>query len=177
VAATVAFFRNFNLGQGSSPTRTQLLDAFAEVGVRDAWSFQVNGTVVLEAPEGRPAQALLDEVVALLLPVCGYDDLALARPLPWLAGLGLGRVEGDAEVSFFDGPSPFPEDLPWIPPRGDLTVVRADERHAVSINDLHRRSNATRVLEHRLGVPVTSRGVPTLLRLLAKATLLNHRRR
>ena len=34
----VAFFRNLNLGQGVSPTRTQLLEAFAGAGVDDALS-------------------------------------------------------------------------------------------------------------------------------------------
>jgi hypothetical protein len=47
-------------------------------------------------------------------------------------------------------------------------VVRADHRHAVSVDDLERTSGATWVLEALLGVPVTSRGVPTMLRLQAK---------
>ena len=53
-------------------------------------------------------------------------------------------------------------------PRGGLTVLRADSRHAVSVDDVEGTSGATWVLEALLGVPVTSRGVPTMRRLQAK---------
>jgi hypothetical protein len=105
------------------------------------------------------------EAVRLLTPVCGYDDAAIARPVPWILGLELDDVVPHAEVSLFDGPDPFPERLPWEVPRAGLTVVRADAVHAVSINDLEKTSGATWALERRLGIPVTSRGVPTMQRL------------
>ena len=77
-------------------------------------------------------------------------------------------MPANAEVSFFEGPDPFPESLPWEAPRGGLVVIRADAQHAVSIDDLENSSGATWVLEARLGVRVTSRGVPTMRRLLTK---------
>ena len=77
-----------------------------------------------------------------------------------------------AEVSFFDGPDAFPEPLPWDPPGRGLVVVRADSRHAVSVDDPAGSSGATWVLEDRLGVKVTSRGVPTMRRLQTKLELL-----
>jgi hypothetical protein len=166
---SVAFFRNLNLGQrrSHSPTRLQLLDAFERAGATTATSFQVNGTIVFETDQD--PQALADEVVRLLTPVCGYDDIVCVRPVDRLRELDLEDVPANAEVSFFDGPDPFPEPLPWdAPPRGGLTVVQADGRHAISVNDLERTSGATWVLETLLGVPVTSRGVPTMRRLLAK---------
>ena len=57
-------------------------------------------------------------------------------------------------------------------PDAGLTVVRADALHAVSLNDLERTSGATWALERRLGMPVTSRGVPTMLRLQARLRTL-----
>ncbi len=162
---SVAFFRNLNLGQGTSPTRSQLLDAFADAGINTASSFQVNGTVVFEATD---PQALADDVARRLAPVCGYADAVLVRPLAWLAGLHLDPLPAGTELSLFDGPESFPEVLPWRAPRGDVTILRADGLHAVSANDDPRRSNGTPVLERRLGVPVTSRGVPTIQRLLAR---------
>jgi hypothetical protein len=130
-------------------------------------SFQTNGTVVFESGRRSP-QRLADQAVALLTPVCGYDDLAVARPVDWLLRLDLGPIPDHAELSFFDGPDPFPESLPWRPLHGGVTVIRADTRHAVSVDDLDRSSGATWVLEERLGVAVTSRGVPTMRRLLVK---------
>ncbi len=38
----------------------------------------------------------------------------------------------------------------------------------MSLNDIERTSGATYALERRLGMPVTSRGVPTMLRLQAR---------
>lgn len=47
-------------------------------------------------------------------------------------------------------------------------MLRADGRHAVVHNHEERRSYGTRVVEQRLGVPATSRGAGTVLRLLAR---------
>jgi hypothetical protein len=167
VARSVAFFRNLNLGQrrSHSPTRPQLLDAFARAGATRAANFQVNGTIVFEADGD--AQALANETVRLLTPVCGYDDAVLVRPARWILGLELDTGPS-AEVSLFDGPDPFPEPLPWVVPNAGLVVVRADAQHAVSLDDVEKTSGATWALERRLGVPVTSRGVPTMLRLQAR---------
>ena len=164
MSRSVAFFRNLNLGQrrSHSPTRPELLEAFERAGATSADNFQVNGTVVFEST-GDP-QGLTEEVVRLLTAVCGYDDAVLVRPVAWILDLDLPDGP-NAEVSFFDGPDPFPEPLPWEVPGAGLTVVRADPLHALSLNDLERTSGATWALERRLGTPVTSRGVGTMTRL------------
>lgn len=165
--SSVAFFRNLNLGQrrSHSPTRPELLGAFERSGAPDAISFQVNGTVIFKC-DGDP-RSLVDDVVQELTVVCGYADAVMVRPVRWILGLDLDVV-ANAEVSLFDGVDPFPEPLPWELPSAGLTVVRADAEHAVSINDVERTSGATRALERRLGMPVTSRGVPTVQRLQAR---------
>jgi hypothetical protein len=94
--------------------------------------------------------------------------MVATRPVDWVRALDLDDVPGHAEVSFFDGPDAFPEQLPWEPPGRGLLVIRADSRHAVSVDDPEGSSGATWVLEDRLGVKVTSRGVPTMRRLQAK---------
>ena len=173
-AASVAFFRNLNLGQrrSRSPTRPELLEAFAQAGATSAVSFQTNGTVIF-TPGRRSPQRLADRAVALLTPVCGYDDMVAVRPVDWLFGLDLDDVPDHAEVSFFDGADPFPEPLPWTSAGRGLVVIRADGLHAVSVNDPEGSSGATWVLEDLLGVKVTSRGVPTMLRLLVRLGLLS----
>jgi hypothetical protein len=165
-SSSVAFFRNLNLGQSRthSPTRPELLDAFTRAGATRASNFQVNGTILFESDED--PQGVAEEAVRQLTAVCGYDDAVVVRPVAWILGLELDTRPG-AEVSFFDGPEPFPEPLPWEPGSG-LTVLRADALHALSLNALDRTSGATRALERRLGVPVTSRGVPTVQRLQAR---------
>ena len=100
-------------------------------------------------------------------PSAGTTTPCSRDPVPWILGLELDTGP-HAEVSFFDGPDPFPEPLPWDVPGAGLTVVRADALHAVSLNDIERTSGATYALERRLGMPVTSRGVPTMLRLQAR---------
>lgn len=163
----MAFFRNMNLGQRRSPTRAQLLHAFAEAGASGTESFRSNGTVVFIARE--PARTAR-RVVSALTEVCGYADAVMVRPERWVRGLA-DQLAADAldpgatEVSVFDGHGAFPRPLPWTPEPGRVTVLRADARHAVSVNAKPRTSVATPVLERLLAVPVTSRGLSTILRL------------
>jgi hypothetical protein len=164
----VAFFRNLNLGQPGSPTRDQLMAAFAHARATDVSSFQSNGTVVFRA--SAPARTT-DLVRTYLVAHTEWHDVSPVRPWAWLLDVvGASTDVGDqAEVSMYDARADFPEPLPWRPARGRVTVVRADRRHAVSVNDLPRTSYATPVLEALLGVAVTSRGLSTLQRLVERA--------
>ena len=162
----VAFFRNLNLGQPRSPSRAELVAAFEAEGATDVLSHQSNGTVAFATE--RDPQALADAVAARLGPVCGYADVAPVRSLEWLAGLGLDVLPDGCELTVFDGPSSFPEALPWSPHGVDATVLAADHLHAIVHNHVERRSVGTRLVESRLDVPATSRGVGTVLRLLAR---------
>ncbi|WP_137123379.1 DUF1697 domain-containing protein [Segeticoccus rhizosphaerae] len=170
---SVAFFRNLNLAQGLSPTRPQLIDAFATAGASVALSFQTNGTVLFTAR--RPGQAARD-VVTVLTPACGYADKVIVRSARWVTELSErlirgGFAEANAEVSLFDGPATFPEPVPWTPGSGRVSVVEADGQHAVSVNERPRTSYATPALERLLAVPVTSRGAGTMIRLAYKIQL------
>jgi hypothetical protein len=173
MSRSVAFFRNLNLGQrrSHSPTRPELLDALTRAGAVDAVNFQVNGTVVLDF-EG-DAQAMAGQAVRLLTPVCGYADAVVVRDAAWILALELD-VALPAEVAFFDGPEPFPEPIPWASPGAGVTVVHADRLHAICLDD-DQSNGATWVLERLLGVPVTSRGVPTMRRLQARLLALETR--
>jgi uncharacterized protein (DUF1697 family) len=163
-ARHVAFFRNLNLGQSGSPTRAQLLEAFKDAGAVEVASFQVNGTVAFTSTS--PARTG-DRARAWLVRHTDWNDVAPVRSRAWLVDLAarLNEVEGNAEVAFFDLRRDFPKPLPWRPATGRLTVVAADRRHAIAVNDEERRSFATPTLERLLGVPVTSRGAGTVLRL------------
>jgi hypothetical protein len=160
----VAFFRNLNLGQRGSPTRAQLLEAFEAAGADDVVSIRSNGTVAFRSTA--PVRTR-DLVCSRLIGHTDWCDVAPVRPATWVLALGerLAEVEGQVEVSFFDARGAFPVPLPWRPDGGRVTVVAADRRHAVAVNDWPRTSYATPVLERLLGVPVTSRGADTVLRV------------
>jgi hypothetical protein len=164
----VAFFRNLNLGQRGSPSRVQLVAAFEAEGAAGVLSHQSNGTVAFAVPTGADSQALADAVAVRLAGECAYDDVVLVRSLDWLHGLDLDDLPEGCELTLMDAEVPFPEPLPWDAPRGEVTVLAADHRHAIVHNHRERRSNGTPVVEWRLGVPATSRGVETVRRLLAR---------
>ena len=160
----VAFFRNLNLGQRGSPTRDQLLAAFEEARATEVTSFQVNGTVIFRA--SAPVHTM-DLVRSYLVSRTEWHDVAPVRSARWVIDLVAAATDvGErAEVSLYDQRADFPEPLPWRPSRGRVTVIRADRRHAVSVNDLPHTSYATPALESLLGRPVTSRGLSTMQRL------------
>jgi hypothetical protein len=162
MARHVAFFRNLNVGQRGSPRTQQLVDAFAEAGATDVASVRSNGTVVFTSSS--PAHTR-DRACSLLILHTDWCDVAPVRPARWVLGLAdrLAGVEGNAEVAFYDGRHDFPEAPPWRPESGLLTVVAADRRHAIAVNDEPRTSYATPVLERLLEVRVTSRGAATVL--------------
>ena len=160
----VAFFRNLNLGQRGSPTRAQLLEAFEVAGATDVISVRSNGTVAFRSTA--PVHTR-DLVCSRLIEHTDWCDVAPVREATWVLELGerLAAVGGNGEVAFFDRRPEFPEPLPWRPEGGRVTVVAADRLHAVAVNDVARTSYATPVLERLLGVPVTSRGADTVLRV------------
>jgi uncharacterized protein (DUF1697 family) len=160
----VAFFRNLNHGQRGSPTRDQLLAAFAAAHATEVTPFQVNGTIIFRASE--PTR-VVDLVRATLAEEAGWSDIAPVRRASWVRDLvdHVGDVGDNAEISFYDDHRDFPEPLPWRPEEGRVTVVQADRLHAVSMNDESRTSYATPALEALLGIKVTSRGLSTMHKL------------
>lgn len=158
----VAFFRNLNLGQRGSPTRTDLVAAFEAAGATSVASYRSNGTVLFDST----APARTARLVASGLEArCGWHDVVVVRRGRWLRDLArrLDGVGDAAEVTLYDAGRPFPHALPWRPTTGRLTVVSADHRHAVCVNDEPGTSYGTPVLERLLGVPATSRSTGTVL--------------
>jgi uncharacterized protein (DUF1697 family) len=167
----VAFFRNMNLGQrrSKSPTSGELLSAFADAGAAGAVNVQTNGTVIF--PSTDPTHTI-ESVRAALRVITGYQDTVIVREGRWVLELAvrLDPTVPHADVSLFDADGLPDLELPWVEPtRRALTVLALDRRHAVSSwQEPLMGSNATTVLGRLLGVPVTSRGVPTMLRLATR---------
>lgn len=158
----MAFFRNLNLGHPRSPGRAGLVGAFEAAGATAVVSYRTNGTVIFDSTAPSRTAA---EVVRTLGSGCGYADAVVVRRAGWLrenADLWSGAGER-SEVTLFDARLDFPEPLPWRPPRVAMTVVAADRRQAVCVNDEPGTSFGTRVIERLLGVPATSRSTGTML--------------
>lgn len=163
----VAFFRNMNLGQARSrsPRSAELVGAFERAGATRAVNFQTNGTVIYDGPQPKRIAA---EVVRILTGVTGYDDLVVVRPADWLVELA-DRLDPDlpaAEVALFDAPTVPALRLPHLERVGSgaLTIVTLDTRHAVT-STTGSGISASPVVTGLVGVPVTCRGLPTMVRL------------
>ncbi len=163
----VAFFRNMNLGQARSrsPRSAELVGAFERAGATRVVNFQTNGTVIFD---GRAPKRIAADVVELLTGVTGYDDLVVVRPADWLVELA-DRLDPDlpaAEVALFDARTVPVLRLPHVERArsGALTIVALDARHAVT-STTGSGISAGPVLPGLVGVPVTCRGVPTMIRL------------
>ncbi|HSN12551.1 MAG TPA: hypothetical protein VLS51_10630 [Propionibacteriaceae bacterium] len=158
----VAFFRNLNLGQARShsPTSSQLLDAFVEAGARSPSHVGTNGTVVYYHPAG---PSLVRRVLALLVPVCGYRDMATVRSATGIMTLER-RLRGlqDGEVVLYDTSTGF--DLPTpIETEDGLVVVDLDHRRAIIQHRPGTRSgSAGPFVASLVGVPVTVRSITTI---------------
>lgn len=167
---SVAFFRNLNLGQGWSPTRPQLVGAFEQAGATGVDSVQVNGTVVFT--HRAPVRATR-EVVTHLRGLTGYDDVAIVRSAAWVTDLAqrLQDLDPDpdrlTEVVLFDAPEPVPVTLPWTAPNGRVTLLVADERHAIAqyVPEGPQGTSAGMLLQRLTGVKTSGRVAGTMLRL------------
>ncbi|HEX5859453.1 MAG TPA: DUF1697 domain-containing protein [Microbacterium sp.] len=165
----VAFFRNVNQGQRGHPSTSDLLRAFADIGVGGAVPFQSNGTVVFTADDG---QRVADGVREGLAARGVFDDGVYARPLEHIELLvdrsSAGADAGRTELTLFPVEAVI-VDEPAAARAGERRRCRVVEHgpgFAVVVNDHDRQSNGTPTIEAVLGVPATSRGMPTLLRLI-----------
>ncbi|WP_111719964.1 DUF1697 domain-containing protein [Homoserinimonas sp. OAct 916] len=168
----VALFRNLNLGHIGSPTKEQLVGAFGGNGV--ARSFQTNGTILFasEKPRAAVRQALLS------LRESGYTHIAVVRPLAeieWVVQVTPLPDPGEdvyrSMISFFDLKSLPTIELP-LRSRDQLVELRSlDERSAASVcwKPRNTAGDVTGLLETLLQVPVTTRSLGTLQRLVAAA--------
>ena len=171
-----AFFRNTNLGRPGSPTKQQFESSFDRAGALRAESFQVNGTIVFDAPSLMVAKGILVAAASDLRAGCGLIEPACVRSMATLARLptqrvfaGIDRVRvHELTLSFACArPSTVPE-LPLSNARGDARVLWLERGNAmsVSLKIMSGPGSPNRLLEQVVGVPFTSRSLGTLERLL-----------
>ena len=166
---SVAFFRNLNQGQRGSSSRLALLDAFTRSGASYAETFQVNGTVAFSADDPARCAEQVAEALAIASP---WRDVVFVRQLDRVAEILLQVAleptvdPGYLEVSFFDEEHSVADLLPIAGRRCE--VIRGGTGFAITLNEQSNESHATPTVERALATRVTSRGLPTLRRLVAR---------
>jgi uncharacterized protein (DUF1697 family) len=165
---SVAFFRNLNQGQRTSPSSAALLAAFDDCGATGLAVYRSNGTVIFDADDPRRCA---ETVAGLLGARSPWSDVAFVRSADWIVGLAnrlTARPPGAlerTEVSFFDESI----SLNGLPVTGvRSTIVAGGPGYAITINDLPKTSQATPSIERLIAGPVTSRGVSTLIGLAGR---------
>lgn len=170
----VALFRNLNLGHPGSPSRIELVEAFG--GPAFARTFQTNGTVVFESstPEEVTAAALM------ALRSAGYAQSVAVRSLQNISQtVAEAPVIDSAEniyrsmISFYDTDEVPGPRLPLRSPDRlvELRTLAPTHAHSVCWKPRITAGNVTGFLEHLLRVPVTTRTIATLQRLLRTQTV------
>ncbi|GAB3408658.1 hypothetical protein GCM10027515_26250 [Schumannella luteola] len=172
----IVFVRNVNAGQRGHPSTPDLIGAFVDAGFVDVWSFQSNGTLVVEPPsEGTtgPADAV-DEAMQALAARTGLEREAFAVRVDdlvrILAADAAGPTSARRELTLHGGAVIDPTAIAVTSEASHrrCRIVSTGPGWAVLENERDRESNATPVVERITGAPATSRGFPTLQRLIAK---------
>ena len=169
----VAFVRNLNQGQRGQPSSSDLLAAFHDAGCLDPTTFRSNGTVVFdgEVSAGDVEDALaartgagrdvfvvgLDRIGAVVAVHGGALD-AGRRELTLHAPVTLRLDEGAVREAA----------------RRRCRILQVGPGWAVTVNDRDHESNATPVVERLTGAPASSRGIPTLARLVERFRPTQH---
>jgi uncharacterized protein (DUF1697 family) len=165
----IAFLRNVNQGQRGHATSADILAAFADAGAGGAVAFQSNGTVVFAADDPRTVMA---DAMTALSARAGREHTGFWMPLPDLAALVEAHADqpdtARRELTLHTG-GMIDHDDPAVRSAAShrrCEVVDAGVGWIVSVNERDRESNATPVAETLTGGPATSRGLPTLVRLI-----------
>lgn len=174
----VAFFRNVNLGQPGSPTRSELEAAFQQAGARTPHSFMSNGTLIFGVPSDDLAEPIAAGACEMLRNICGMVEPVFVRNLSLLAGYVAqdpfaewhGEKISEYAITFFDVAAALPVQLPIESERKDCLVFRVDAGDAFCVSrEVNGKTGyPTPVIEKALGVPATTRSWTTILRLVKK---------
>ena len=167
----VAFMRNVNQGQRGHPATADILGGFADAGCPDIQTFQSNGTIVFDS--GEPAAVVAQAADAIAVR-SGYE-----RDILWIP------LSQAAAVVDQHGATPEPRRFEFTLHRGaiidplDARVVSRAREHRCSIvdagrgwalvrNEIEGEGHATPLLESLTGSRATSRGLPTMIRLVSR---------
>ncbi len=175
-ARHVAFVRNIMIGR-EGLTRTVLLGFFEEHGATDPVSYISTGNVGFTCPPGA-VDAMVAGVEESIAGVLGRTEPLYVRTLTRLTEIAAGDpftgpladAAYERVVTFAHHPVDLPVELPMVTERGDVAILRADDReiYSVSIMVDGRTRGSGGIIERLLGSRVTTRGWNTVQRVVTK---------
>ncbi|MDY0908312.1 DUF1697 domain-containing protein [Microbacterium sp. CFBP9034] len=165
----VAFLRNVNQGQRGQPSTADIVAAFRAAGAVDVQLFQSNGTVLFAAAS---PDAVVVDVPQVLASLSGFEAVVFSRPLAFIEQVVARSADaadlGRRELTLFTDEVAITDEVAAAAQAAKrrCTIVEHGAGWAVLTNDADRQSNGTPALEAALGTPASSRGIPTLVRLV-----------
>lgn len=164
----VAFVRNLNQGQRGHVSTADLAAAFLNAGCHDPAPFQSNGTLVFG---GDPALAhdAMDALAARTGVEREVFTLALDELRDIVTRHGDASDSGRRELTLHGGDAlVLDAHTEREAARRRCRILDSGAGWIVTLNERDRESNATPVIERLTGRPATSRGLPTLTRLISR---------
>lgn len=165
----VAFLRNVNQGQRGHPSTADVVGSFVDAGAADPRTFQSNGTIVFGSPH--PA-AIVQGAVRALAERSGLEREGFWMPLADVIAIVDGHADRPdvrrCELTLHGGGVVDVSDPVTVRAAAHrrCEIVDAGPGWIVTVNERDAESNATPVAERLTGGPATSRGLPTLVRLI-----------
>ncbi|MEV5071258.1 DUF1697 domain-containing protein [Microbacterium sp. LMI12-1-1.1] len=167
----VAFMRNVNQGQRGHPSTSDIVAGFADAGCPSVQTFQSNGTILFDSDE--PA-SVVEQAADAVAARSGH-----AREILWIPLSELGAVVDEHggtpeprrfEFTLHSGTRIDPHDarVASLAAEYRCSIVDAGQGWALVRNEVEGEGHATPVLENLTGKRATSRGLPTLIRLVAR---------
>lgn len=167
----VAFLRNVNQGQRGHPSTADIVAGFADAGCPDVVAFQSNGTILFDSIE--PSHAVADAADAVATRSGAERDI-LWTPLSTLFAVvethGATSEPRRFEFTLHSGARIDPDDpvVGRLAAEHRCAIVDSGPGWALVRNAVQGEGHATPVLERLSGGRATSRGLPTLIRLVAR---------
>ncbi len=165
----VAFIRNLNQGQRGHPSSGDVVAAFIAAGALDPIPFQSNGTIVFAADD---PNVVVKAATAMLAADDGVERDGFWMPLTEVAAIvdahSAAPDVARREITLHGGGTIDVADPAVVREAAHrrCEVADAGKGWIVSINERDRESNATPLAQRLTGSPATSRGLPTLVRLV-----------
>ena len=161
--------RNVNQGQRGHPSTDDILAGFADAGCPDAVTFQSNGTVLFDS---RSPEEVVDAAAEAIAARSGAE-----REILWISLSNVvavvekhrgAREPRRLEFTLYGGGT-IDLDDPDVEAEADRNrcqIVDAGSGWALVRNNVAGEGHATPALESLTGARATSRGLPTLVRLI-----------
>jgi uncharacterized protein (DUF1697 family) len=167
----VAFMRNVNQGQRGHPSTSDIVAGFADAGCPDIQTFQSNGTILFDSDE--PA-LVVEQAADATAARSGHEREILWIPLSELAAVvdehGATPEPRRFEFTLHSGATIDPHDARVVSRAAEhrCSIVDAGEGWALVRNEVEGEGHATPALESLTGRRATSRGLPTVIRLVSR---------